>query len=123
MRIYLSLIPQEIIDKYDVMQYVEADGYVYVEITGAMYRLSQSGCIANVDFQKHLTKYDYYPTKRTPGLWKHRTRPVSFTLVVDDFGIKYINKDDINHLFQAIKEKYPLKIDWTGVKYVGIDLD
>ena len=37
MRIHLSLIPQEIIDEYDVMKYVEADGYAYVEITGAMY--------------------------------------------------------------------------------------
>ena len=28
MGIYLSLIPQEIIDEYDVMQYVDADGYI-----------------------------------------------------------------------------------------------
>ena len=47
MRIYLSLIPQEIIDEYNVMKYVEIDGYVYVEISGAMYGLSVSGYIAN----------------------------------------------------------------------------
>ena len=123
MRIHLSLIPQEIIDEYDVMKYVEADGYIYVEITGAMYILSQSGRTANVYLRKHLAIYNHYPTKRTPGLWKHQTRPIRFTLVVDDFEIKYTNKDDINHLFKAIKEKYPLKIDWTGAKYVRIDLD
>ena len=49
MKIHLSLIPQEIIDEYDVMQYVETDWYVYVEITGAMYGLSQSERIANHD--------------------------------------------------------------------------
>ena len=27
------------------------------------------------------------------------------------------------HLFAAIKDKYPLKIDWEGAKYVGIDLE
>ena len=43
--------------------------------------------------------------------------------MVDDFGVKYINKDDIDDLFKAIKDKYPLKIDWTGAKYIGIDLD
>ena len=43
--------------------------------------------------------------------------------MVDGFGIKYTNKDDIDDLFKAIKEKYPLKIDWTGAKYVRIDLD
>ena len=49
MRIHLSLIPQEIIDEYDVMEYVETDEYIYVEITGAMYGLLQSGRIANQD--------------------------------------------------------------------------
>ena len=43
--------------------------------------------------------------------------------MVDDFGIIYTNKDDIDNLLKVIKEKYLLKIDWTGVKYVGIDLD
>ena len=71
MRIHLSLVPQEIIDKYDVMKYVEIDEYVYVEITGARYGLSQSGRIANQELQKHLDKYGYYPTKRIPGLRKH----------------------------------------------------
>ena len=103
-RIHLSLIPQEIIDEYDVMKYVETDGYVYVEITGAMYGLAQSGRIANQDLQKHLAKYGYYSTKRKPGLWKYQTRPISFTLVVDDFSVKYTNKDDIDDLFKAIKK-------------------
>ena len=123
MRIHLILIPQEIVDEYDVMQYVEADGQAYAEITGAMYGLSQSGRIANQDLRKYLAKYEYYPTKRTPGQWKHRTRPISFTLVVDDFGIKYTNKDDIDDLFKRTKENNPLKIDWIGAKYVGIDLN
>ena len=79
------MIPQEIINKYDVMKLVAIDGYVYVEITGAMYGLAQSGRIANQDLQKHLAKYEYYPSRRTPGLWKHRTRKINFTLVVDDF--------------------------------------
>ena len=39
------------------MKYDEIDGYVYVEITSAMYRLSKSGRIANQDLQKHLAKY------------------------------------------------------------------
>lgn len=85
MKIHISMIPQEIINKYDVMKLVAIDGYVYVEITGAMYGLAQSGRIANQDLQKHLAKYEYYPSRRTPGLWKHRTRKINFTLVVDDF--------------------------------------
>eukprot|EP00957_Ditylum_brightwellii_P082019 6236891-Ditylum_brightwellii.AAC.1 len=29
-----------------------------------------------------------------PGLWRHTTRDIRFTLVVDDFGVKYTNKED-----------------------------
>jgi hypothetical protein len=28
--------------------------------------------------------------RSTPGLWTHVSRPISFTLVVDNFGIKYV---------------------------------
>ena len=94
------------------MEFVDIDGYVYVEVTGAMYVLAQIGRILNQDLQKYLAKYGYYPTRRTPGLWKHRTRKINFTLIVDTFGIKHTNKDDIDHLFAAIKDKYHLKIDW-----------
>ena len=52
-----------------------------------------------------------------------QNQKINFTLVVDDFGIKYTNKDNIDHLFAAIKDKYPLKIDWEGAKYIEIDLD
>ena len=76
-----------------------------VEITGAMYGLSQSGHTTNQGLQKHLAKYGYYPLKLTPGLWKHKTRPISLTLGVDSFGINYTNKDDIDHSFKAIKDK------------------
>ena len=34
-----------------------------------------------------------------------------------------MNKRDINHLFDAIEEKYQIKIDWSGSKYLGIDLE
>ena len=51
MRIHLSLIPQEIIEEYKAMEFVDINGYVYCEITGAMYGLAQSGRIANQDLQ------------------------------------------------------------------------
>ena len=43
--------------------------------------------------------------------------------MVDDFGIKYTNKDDIDDLFIVIKDKHPLKIDQDGSKYIGIDFE
>ena len=88
-----------------------------------MYGLSQSGYIANQDIIKQLKPHGYYPLKRTPRLWVHKTRPIIFTLVVDDFDVKYMNKTDTNNLFHIIRKKYLVRIDQNGSKYLGINLD
>ncbi len=84
--------------------------------------LPQAGILANKLLQKHLLPHGYYECMNTPGLWKHKIRPISFTLVVNDFGIKYIGKDHVNHLIWCIKQKYELTEDWTGNLYFGIQL-
>jgi hypothetical protein len=83
-------------------------------------------------------KQDYWPTnslknastntdtdkgKLVPGLWKHDTRPIQFTLVVDDFGINYVGKEHAQYLKNALEEHYKLTCDWTGKRYIGITLD
>jgi hypothetical protein len=42
---------------------------------------------------------------------------------MDDFGVKYINKTDINHLIQTLKQDYKIEKDWEGTWYLGITLD
>eukprot|EP00978_Attheya_sp_CCMP212_P026017 scaffold84797_cov47-Attheya_sp.AAC.1 len=123
MKIHQSLIPQELMDEYNVEQLLDENGYVYIEITGAIYGLAQSGYLANQDLIKNLAPCGYYPSKRTPGLlWHHKTRSIKFSLVTDDFGVKY-KKINAQHLLDSIAAKYPVKADWTGSKYIGIDLD
>ncbi len=34
-------------------------------------------------------------------------------MVVDDFGIKYVGREHVNHLIKCIKEKYELTKDWA----------
>jgi hypothetical protein len=58
-----------------------------------------------------------------PGLWYHDIRPISFTLVVNNFGMKYINEDDVKHLIASLKTTYKLMKDWTGDLYCKIALD
>ena len=64
----------------------------------------------------------YYEVSHTPGLWKHVSRPIQFTLVVDDFGVKYSRKEDIDHLIQSLKKDFTLSEDWKGDLYCGISL-
>ena len=49
--------------------------------------------------------------------------PIAFSLMVDDFGIKYIRKEFTGHLFAVLKQEYELDEDWDGTKYCGILLD
>ena len=88
----------------------------------AVWGLPQAGILANKLLKKRLAPHGYHECKQTPGLWKHTTRPISFTLVVDDFGVKCTRKEDINHLIKAIKEKYELTKDWDGDLYCSICL-
>jgi hypothetical protein len=50
------------------------------------------------------------------------SRPISFTLVVNDFGVKYVGKEHATHLIDCIKEKYGVTEDWMGDLYCGIKL-
>ncbi len=56
-------------------------------------------------------------------MWYHESRPITFTLVVDNFGVKYVNKDNVDHLIASIKQDYMLTEDWTGNLYCGTQLN
>jgi hypothetical protein len=122
MRFHISMIPQEIIDEYNLQDIVDSDGWCYAEIRKAMYGLKESGFIANQELKIVLAKAGYAPTKFTPGLYTHKTRPIAFSLVVDDFGVKYVNKEDMDHLVAAIGNRYPIKVDWKAEYYLGITI-
>jgi hypothetical protein len=88
-----------------------------------MYGIPQAGIITNKLLQWRLDLDGYHPTENTHGLWKHKTCPVWFSLVVDDFGIKYIGRDNAEHLLASIKENYDISSNWTGSAYCGLKLD
>jgi hypothetical protein len=120
-KMLLSRFPEEIIQKYN-LNALAIDGWVYIEIRKGMYGLKQSGLIANQLLQTRLAPFGYYPARHTPGLWLHNTRPVSFTLVVDDFAVKYVGKHHADHLRNALLRTYELTTDWTATVYSGMTL-
>jgi Reverse transcriptase (RNA-dependent DNA polymerase) len=120
MRIPERAIPESIKARYNVQIY---NGVAYVEVTKGMYGLKQAGRLANERLTEFLAPFGYAPCQVTPGLWKHATRTIVFTLVVDDFGIRYINDDDRNHLVGVLRKKYKISEDLTGNKYCGLHID
>jgi hypothetical protein len=73
--------------------------------------LPQAGILANTKLKQKLAPFGYSKCIDTPGLWKHKSRPPTFTLVVDDFGVKYEKKGDAEHLIASIKATYRLTKD------------
>jgi len=92
-------------------------------VDGTMYGHPYAGRGANIDLVAHLLAHDFIQDSNIPCLFTHRTRCMSFTLVVDDFGVEYDKIDDFNFLVSSLNKKYELHIDLTGSKYIGVRLD
>jgi hypothetical protein len=121
MRMLLSRFPEEIVDKYN-LKALAVYGWVYIEIRKGMYGLKQEGLLANQLPQTRLTPFAYYPARHTPGLWLHKTRPIAFSLIVDDFAVKYVGKQHADNLRNALLQSYELATDWEAKVYSGMSL-
>ena len=93
-----------------------------MEVNKGMYGLPKSGLIANKLLEKRLNKHGYHQSKLVPGLWVHKTRPIQFTLVVNNFGIKYERSADARHLMNVLKQHYAVTKNWKGERCIGIKL-
>ena len=55
-------------------------------------------------------------------MWRNVWRPLTFTLVIDYFGVKFEGDTHANHLVKTLKTYYNVTVDWKGELYVGIKL-
>ena len=115
-------VPTDIITQYgDRIRWCEDK--TMVRIVKGIYGLPQAGRLAHEKLCRLLKKHDYHVCPNTPCLFAHATNGVMFTLVVDDFAIKYGDKAGVEHLFAAIREEYRLEVDWKGSKYIGMTIE
>lgn len=118
----LDIIPEAIINQYN-MRDMAYRGKVYAEVRKGMYGLPQAGVLANKQLAANLKPHGYYQCVYTPGLWRHQWRPVSFSLVVDDFGVKYKGREHAQHLFDTLRTYYEkITVGWAGSLYCGVQL-
>ena len=123
MRIHAKYFPTEMREEYDIENLTANDGYVYVKIKKGMYGLKQAAILAYTQLIGKLEPHGYFPVPGTSGIWAHKSRKTVFILCVDDFGIKFFDEDDKNHLLNALKENYKVTIDETGCNYLGYTID
>ena len=123
MRIHSKYFFQDIRAQYDIENKVASDGYIYVRINKGMYGLKQAAVLAYNGLVKNLKPHGYFPCPSTSGIWRHVSRKTAFCLCVDDFGVKYFNKSDADHLLHVLQQHYKISIDWEGKDYLGLHLD
>ena len=97
MRIPLKIIPQKIIDAYNLTALVGDQGCIYMRIEKGMYGLKQAGITPNQDLVKHMAPFGYHPVTHTPSLRVHDIRKTLFSLVVDNLCVQYFSTEDADH--------------------------
>jgi hypothetical protein len=88
-----------------------------------MYGLLQAGILAQELLEQRLNTHGYCQSPITPGLWQHNYWPISFTLCVDDFGIKYVGREHAKHLASILRKHYKCSHDWDSQWYLGMTIN
>ncbi len=123
MRMKLSNLPQEFVNLYKLTNIAEDHGNVYIKVQKGMYSLPQAGILAHRLLEWGLNEHGYQQSQITPGLWKHTLRHISFTLCINNFGVKYVSQEHAEHLFQVLNMHYKCSQDWDSKKYLSMDID
>ena len=121
-KVRAKYIPEGNIKKHNLKQYIEDNGWIHFEIGKGMYGIPEAGRLANDLLRVRLKKYGYIEATHTPNYWKHMWKPISWTLIVDDFGFNYTNKRHVDELLKIMSQWYVMKMDWKGTSFGGITL-
>ena len=126
LKIYLDDYPSSLLDELGLSPFLQTDRYnktfVYADIVKTVPGLKNSGLLSQNRLIRHLATCGYHQTA-TPMLFRHATRDISFTLVVDDFGIKYTALSDYNHLKSSLELLYKVTSSPIGTRCLGFDVD
>ena len=115
----LSNFPDDVIEEYKLNKLVDKNGFLFIRAENGMYRLPHAVIIAQKLLEESLKKHGYCQSDKTPGFWKHDTRHICFSLIVDDFGVKYVGKEHADHIIGVLEELYVVDKDWEGKKYIA----
>jgi len=116
-------MPEDVIAHYKLNKIATPEGYICCKIQKGIYGLPQARIIAQQLLEERLEKDGYRQSKTTPGLWQHDTRPISFSLVDNDFGVKYVGEENAQHLFDTVRKYYKCSCNWKGEQYCGLTIN
>ena len=119
----LKDLPKDFLILYNLVDKVTSNGFVYIKIQKGMYGLPQAGILAQELLEKCLNQHGYPQSPLTPGLWQHDYWPISFTVCVENFGIKYVGCEHAEHLPSILSKHYTCSHEWDDQRYLGMNID
>ena len=121
MQMKLSELPHYFVELYNLN--TNHNGTIYLKVQKGMYGLLQAGILVHQLLEERLNEYGYEQSKICLGLWKPISQPISFTLCVDNFWIKYVEWKHVKHLLNVLNMHYKRTINWECQKYLGMHID
>ena len=125
-KIYLSTFPPDVLDKLGFTPFIKTDSsgktYIYCDVVKSCYGIGSSGLLSQIRLIAQLHSHDYIQTA-TPCLFRHKTRDITFCLVVDDFAIQYRELSDLQHFTDCLSELFHLKVYPTCTSFLGFTVD
>ena len=125
-KIFTDTFDKKTLDYLGFTPFIKTDShgkhFVYCDILTTLYGLACSGLLSHLRLLAQLYAYDYIQTT-TPCLFRHRTRDITFCLVVDDLAIKYNDLSDLQHLTTCLSELFHIKVYPTCTSFLGFTVD
>jgi hypothetical protein len=119
-RIPLKFLSLQILAKHSLRPFILNNSILF-EVTKSMYGLPHAGKIAQDNLIARLATHGYLQTGTT-CLFRHATNGVAFTLVVDDFGVKFPDPAGADDLIRCLQLYYTLTIKKNATKYLGLTI-
>jgi hypothetical protein len=117
-RIYLKHLPPDVVREFGLDEFIHNDSVLF-EIGKCIYGLPQACLLSQVRLVGHFADHGYHQVPCVPCLLKHAERGTTFTLVVDDFLVKYNTEADADHFLDTLRLQYEITVDPTASKYLG----
>jgi hypothetical protein len=123
----LSLFPplQNLASFPNFLRHSHGKPFLFCDVLKTVPGLPQSGLLSQLRLVALLTQHGYSETS-TPMLFRHHTHSTAFSLVVDDFLVRYSHPSELDHLVSCLASLYyELKVhrDLPHYTYLGYTVD
>jgi hypothetical protein len=121
MQLKLSDMPDDVIAHYHLLDIAHPTGMSTAKSNKACTGSRKRGSLRS-NYWKRLKEHGYTQSKTTPGLWTHEWHPITFSLIVDNFRVKYIKEEYAQHRLQMVQKYYMCSFKKEGKRYCGLTI-